>query len=257
MRKEELQNDKAVAEKDYKEAVGKLRYAINLHLSKTSASSPGKDKVLPQNGASSSDSDQNKAQQQGAGTSGGHPQLSTAGGLGAVGDAGACAPGIALPVDSEMVAAVNSLEGPPQANNNKENSEAQPQKASHAIQNFQLPQAALDMHRKIASATAHLLAQPLDEAPAGTEECPVCNEFMHNKCAPQCLMQFDLFQWHCPVACSAGGDAIRSVPLFVAKRCRTYSFIRDFVLSQVHAGRLWAPVVLPLPPQDEEDSSQT
>lgn len=179
MRIEELQTDKAVAEKDYREAIGKLRYAINLQRSKTIASSPIKEQVPPQNGASTSSVALNLAQQDRAGTSGGQ-------GLGAVGDPGAGRSDLTQQGGTAVVAAAGNEEVyQPGVNSDKENSEA-PDKVPNQAQNFQLPQAALEMHRKIASATAHLLGQQLDEVP-GAEECPVCNEYMLNKCAARTL----------------------------------------------------------------------
>lgn len=224
---DELQTDKAVAEKDYKEAIGKLRYAINLHQSKTSEGSPSKDQVLQQNGASGSRASQHIAQQHSAVPSSGCLQSSTVGGLGAVGDAGAGPPGLAHQAASHVVASGESLQGPPQANSNKENSEAQPDRALHAVDNFQLPQAALDMHRKIASATAHILAHQLDNAPPGTEECPVCNEYMLDKCALT-LVSCDQI-W--PIAVCFGnlkepGNAIRSIPPLVARLCKILGSMR-------------------------------
>jgi hypothetical protein len=41
LRHEQLLTEKGAADKDYKEAVGKLRYAINLHRSKTGEGSTG------------------------------------------------------------------------------------------------------------------------------------------------------------------------------------------------------------------------
>lgn len=177
MRIQDLQTEKAVAEKDYKEAIGKLRYAINLHHSKTVEAA--EDNQIPsQNGASSLSG---AAQQTGAGPLGVASQAGGSG-LGAVGDAGAGPSGVSQQEECVAVAPASNEHSQPGAHSDKENAEA-PDIVSNAADDFQLPEEALELHRKIATATASLLAQPMEEAPAGAEECPVCNEYMLNKYA--------------------------------------------------------------------------
>lgn len=154
VRHRELQNEKAVALKDYKDAFGKLRYAINLRQEKVDGGHSNAQQLQQQSEA-------------GPSTSPPSMQGPTAG----TGTLGAGPSGKAHEDDRQA-----------ETHSDKENSEGRvPQTESGGMQ---LPQHALEVHRKIAQASAHLLAQPLQEGPPGAEECPICNEFIVDKCGP-------------------------------------------------------------------------
>jgi hypothetical protein len=147
VRLEEIIQEKAIAEKDFRDAIGKLRYALNLQHSKCASSDashqPLQEQVDPSSGQS----------KPGHGCIRSRPLHAIA--------------GASCGTDNESCVQNCSQEGSAFA---------------AVLEGVRLRPEVAAMHQKIQAATSCILAQAMEEAPQGAEECPVCNDFIANEC---------------------------------------------------------------------------